>query len=72
MTNTANEAWQEAVRDIDIAKIKELLDDDPALANQGIIHTRGNGTTYEKSPLRRVNMRRGKRVLTLLAIKDKT
>ena len=39
----------------DVAKMKALLDVDSSLINQGIVHTRANGTTYCKSPLRMVN-----------------
>ena len=55
MTEIVNENWQQAVRDINVAKIKVMLDGDPSLVNQGIVHTRANGTTYSKSPLRMVN-----------------
>lgn len=55
MTKTVNDAWQQAVRDINIERMKELLDDDPALVDEGIVHARRNGTTYKKSPLRMVN-----------------
>ena len=55
MTQTVNENWQQAVRDIDVTTMKALLAVDPNLVNQGIVHTRANGTTYSKSPLRMVN-----------------
>ena len=54
-TQTVNEKWQQAVRAINVVEIKEMLDHDPSLVNQGIVHTRANGTTYAKSPLRMVN-----------------
>ena len=55
MAQKINDAWQQAVRGMDIAQMEALLSEDPGLASQGIVHTRGNGTTYRKSPLRMVN-----------------
>ena len=55
MAKPVNDAWQNAVRNNDIETMRKLLDDDPSLVRQNIVHTRGNGSTYEKSPLRMVN-----------------
>jgi len=55
MPNTINESWQQAIRDINIAKIATLLTDDPALVDQGVVHTRRDGTTFETLPLEMVN-----------------
>jgi ankyrin repeat protein len=55
MLNTINDAWQQAIRDIDTAAISKLLADEPTLVHQGIVHTRRNGTTYEVLPLEMVN-----------------
>ena len=55
MPNTINDAWQQAIRDIDTAAISKLLADEPALVHQQIVHTRGNATTYGKLPLEMVN-----------------
>lgn len=55
MPNTANEAWQKAIREIDVAAISKLLESNPALLNQGIVHTRSNGTTFDMMPLEMTN-----------------
>ena len=55
MTRTVHEAWQQAVRDVDVAVMSRLLDNDASLVHQQIVHTRANGTTFGILPLEMVN-----------------
>lgn len=55
MPNTVNDAWQQAVRETDIASMAALVTDVPMLVHQQIVHTRGNGTTFGRLPLEMVN-----------------
>ena len=47
--------WDKAIKILDLDSIARLLIDYPKLINQGIIHYRGNGTTYQTLPLNMVN-----------------
>ena len=55
MTTSANEAWQQAVRETDLTAMSALLVDNPDLAHEQIVHTRRNGTKYGVLPLEFVN-----------------
>lgn len=52
---TIYEKWNQAIREIDLNAISKLITDYPKLINQGIIHYRGNGTTFQTLPLNMVN-----------------
>lgn len=47
--------WDKAIKDRDLFEISNLLTEYPKLINQGIIHYRGNGTTFQTLPLNMVN-----------------
>lgn len=47
--------WEKAIKALDLKSITTLLMEYPKLVNQGIIHYRGNGTTYQTLPLNMVN-----------------
>ena len=49
------DTWDKAIKEIDLKAITKLLQAYPKLINQGIIHYRGNGTTYQTLPLNMVN-----------------
>lgn len=48
-------AWEKAIKEIDLESISTLIVESPKLINQGIIHYRGNGTTFQTLPLNMVN-----------------
>lgn len=47
--------WEKAIKMLDLNAIDNFLMDYPKLINQGIIHYRGNGTTFQTLPLNMVN-----------------
>ena len=47
--------WDFAIKERDIAAMSQLLSQYPKLVDQGIIHYRGNGTTFQTLPLNMVN-----------------
>lgn len=47
--------WDEAIKARDVTAMAELILASPKLINQGIIHYRGNGTTFQTLPLNLVN-----------------
>lgn len=47
--------WDKAIKEKDVKAISTLLLEYPKLINQGIIHYRGNGTTFQTLPLNMVN-----------------
>ena len=47
--------WDKAIKEKDLLEISTLLAKYPKLINQGIIHYRGNGTTFQTLPLNMVN-----------------
>jgi ankyrin repeat protein len=47
--------WAKAIEEIDLNTISELINTYPKLINQGIIHYRGNGATFQTLPLNMVN-----------------
>lgn len=47
--------WDQAIKALDLIAISELLLLSPKLINQGVIHYRGNGTTFQTLPLNMVN-----------------
>ena len=47
--------WDKAIKKKDLKEISILLTEYPKLINQGIIHYRGNGTTFQTLPLNMVN-----------------
>ncbi len=49
------EKWDKAIKKRDLKEISILLTEYPKLINQGIIHYRGNGTTFQTLPLNMVN-----------------
>jgi len=49
------EKWEDAITKLDTDSIAHLIKEYPALINQGIIHYRGNGTTFQTLPLNLVN-----------------
>ena len=48
-------SWEKAIQDLDIEQILILIKKYPELIHQGIIHYRGNGTTFQNLPLHMVN-----------------
>ncbi len=51
MSETIHEPWQVAVREQNAIEMERLLREQPALAHEAIVFTRGNGTTYRRLPL---------------------
>ena len=49
------ENWAKAIKEKNLIVITDLLMKYPKLINQGIIHYRGNGTTFQTLPLNMVN-----------------
>ncbi len=47
--------WDKAIKEKSVIEISNLLAKFPQLINQGIIHYRGNGTTFQTLPLNMVN-----------------
>jgi len=47
--------WAKAIKELNLMDISNLILESPKLINQGIIHYRGNGTTYQLLPLHMVN-----------------
>lgn len=47
--------WEKAINTTDLKAITQCLKISPQLINQGIIHYRGNGTTFQTLPLNLVN-----------------
>ncbi len=47
--------WDLAIKERDIAVMSQLLGQYPKLVDQGIIHYRGDGTTFQTLPLNMVN-----------------
>ena len=47
--------WDKAIKEKDLKTISNLILEHPKLINQGIIHYRGNGTTFSNLPLHMVN-----------------
>lgn len=47
--------WEKAIKMLDLNANDNFLMDYPKLINQGIIHYRGNGTTFQTLPLNMVN-----------------
>ena len=47
--------WEKAIKEKNLKIITNLLMEHPKLINQGIIHYRGNGTTFQTLPLNMVN-----------------
>ena len=52
---TLYKKWDKAIRELDIESISNLIKESPKLISQGIIHYRGNGTTFQTLPLNMVN-----------------
>lgn len=50
-----HQQWDKAIKQLDADAIAQLLEKYPHLKNKGIVHYRGNGTTYETLPLNMVN-----------------
>ena len=49
------ERWEKAIKEYDLKAISNLISEYPNLVNQGIIHYRKNGTTFQTLPLNMVN-----------------
>ena len=49
------DAWDAAIKEVDVLEMRRLLDISTQLIDQGIIHYRGNGTIFTTLPLNMVN-----------------
>ena len=47
--------WDKAIKEKNLKTISNLILEHPKLINQGIIHYRGDGTTFQTLPLNMVN-----------------
>lgn len=52
---SAYKNWEKAIKEKDLMSITNLIIEYPNLINQGIIHYRSNGTTFQTLPLNMVN-----------------
>ncbi len=49
------EKWEKAIKEVDLESMSILISKYSELPSQGIIHYRGNGTTFQTQPLNMVN-----------------